>query len=257
MINVCVCMCVRECMRVLIMQACWSHWMIDDSGVMDRAHAGSHRGENRTRPWQHHATSVGPSCVYNRHSASNTQRRSFIYSQQFVGSLSCGKILVKPALHPLQCEKCEATKNKKPFMLWTYWSCSTSDQYKSGFRLWSIHVMSALTWCLIDLYWKFISPTPAPQRSGPRERSDTVGMRCDFCIVSVFIYLVYCRSASQMNAAQWITHWRRHIMCDIFLFLQCLIKVLVHANMQTCKRACACISTQCLLEAVFAPSCWH
>lgn len=41
-----------------------------------------------------------------------THRRSFIYSQQFVGSLSCGKILVKPTLHPLQCEKCEATKNK-------------------------------------------------------------------------------------------------------------------------------------------------
>lgn len=186
-----------------------------------------------------------------------THRRSFIYSQQFVGSLSCGKILVKPTLHPLQCEKCEATKNKWPFMmLWTYWSCSTSDQYKSGFRLWSIHVMT-LTWRLIDLYWKCIWSTPAPQRSGPRERCDTVGMRCDFCIVSVFIHLVYCRSASQMNAAQWITHWRRHIMCDIFLFLQCLIKVLVHANMQTCKRACTCISTQCLVEAVCAPSCWH
>lgn len=150
-----------------------------------------------------------------------THRRSFIYSQQFVGSLSCGKILVKPTLHPLQCEKCEATKNKKPFMLWTYWSCSTSDQYKSGFRLWSIHVMT-LTWRLIDLYWKCIWSTPAPQRSGPRERCDTVGMRCDFCIVSVFIHLVYCSSASQMNAAQWISfHWRRHIMCDIFLFLQC------------------------------------
>ena len=76
-ISLCVCVCV--CVLVWIMQGCWSHWMIDDSEVMDKAHAGSHRGKNKNQPGQHHTTSMYPSCAYSQLSVSETQSRFFIY----------------------------------------------------------------------------------------------------------------------------------------------------------------------------------
>ena len=38
---VCVCVCVCVNVQSFIMHGCWSRWMIDDSKVMDAAHAGS------------------------------------------------------------------------------------------------------------------------------------------------------------------------------------------------------------------------
>ena len=102
--------------NIIYMHVCaWVHASVDNAGLLITLNDWWQRGHGSMELTQAHTeerTEPDPSCVYNRHSASNTQSRSFIYSLQFVGSLSCGKILVKPTLHPLQCEKCEAAKNE-------------------------------------------------------------------------------------------------------------------------------------------------
>lgn len=79
--------------------------MIDDREVMDRAHAGSNRGKNKNQPWQHHAISMCPSCVYNQCTILSTEPYLFIYCSS-LDPLSCGRVSVKPMPHQQEHEKC-------------------------------------------------------------------------------------------------------------------------------------------------------